>query len=66
MSRLTDDSTPSARTSSTSKGAETTGFNLFGGQNPIGALCVVAATLAERAWAVMNRQMPSSSATPTG
>ena len=28
------------------------------GKNHLGALCVVAANLAERAWAVMNRQMP--------
>ena len=28
------------------------------GKNHIGALCVVASSLAERAWAVMNRQMP--------
>ena len=28
------------------------------GKNHLGALCVVAANLAERAWAVMNRQTP--------
>jgi hypothetical protein len=28
------------------------------GKNHLGALCVVAANLAERAWAVMNRGTP--------
>jgi hypothetical protein len=35
------------------------------GQDHPGALCVVAASLAERAWTVMRRGTPMSSATPT-
>ena len=35
------------------------------GKNHLGALCVVATHLAERAWAVMNRRPPTSSATST-
>jgi hypothetical protein len=35
------------------------------GKDHLGALCVVAAHLAERAWTVMRRGTPTSSATPT-
>ena len=35
------------------------------GKDHLGALCVVAASLAERAWTVMRRGTPMSSATPT-
>jgi Transposase IS116/IS110/IS902 family len=35
------------------------------GKDHPGALCVVAACLAERAWTVMRRRTPTSSATPT-
>jgi Transposase IS116/IS110/IS902 family len=35
------------------------------GKDHLGAICVVAAHLAERAWTVMDRGLPMSSATPT-
>ncbi len=35
------------------------------GKDHLGAVCVVATHLADRAWAVLSRGMPTSSATPT-